>query len=69
MNPPGSRHMGGMPVPPSQGTSQEAMAAVGSIQVLIVLVHSGPLPLWQQPGLTQVGPGDSSRFAAGRAER
>ncbi|WP_341899993.1 hypothetical protein [Synechococcus sp. UW140] len=32
------------------------MAAVGSIQVPIVLVHSGPLPLWQQPWLTQVGP-------------
>ena len=32
-------------------------AALGPKQASVVLVHSGPLQsLWQQPGLTQVGP-------------
>ena len=33
------------------------MAPLGPMQVPVALVHGGPLqPLWQQPGLTQVGP-------------
>lgn len=54
--------------PPAGSCSkiQAATAAFGSMQASVVLVHSGTLqPLWQQPGLTQVGPAIQSALQHG----